>query len=62
MRFNLYSKGGIGEKYGLNKYFDIYIKKLAKKSGINLSNELDIENLNCCEDWYEDPIYYFKNI
>ena len=59
MRFNLYSKGGIGEKYGLDKYFDFYIKKLAKKFGIKLSNELGIKNLNC-EDWYDDPIYYFK--
>ena len=59
VRFNLYSKGGIGEKYNLNKYFDDYIKKLAKKFGIKLSNELDIENLNC-KNWYIDPVYEFK--
>ena len=61
MRFNLYSKGGVGEKYNLNKYFDVYIKKLAKKFGIKLSNELNTEKLNC-ENWYIDPIYRFKNI
>ena len=61
VRFNLYSKGRIGEKYELDKYFDIYIKKLVKKFGIKLSNELDTQRLNC-EDWYIDPIYRFKNI
>ena len=61
MRFNLYSKGKIGEKYNLDKYFDVYIKKLAKKFDIKLSNELDNENLNC-EDWYVDYVYKFENI
>ena len=60
MRFRLYSKGGIGEKYNLNKYFDIYIKKLAKKFNIKLSNKLDVEKLNC-RNWYIDPIYMFTN-
>ena len=61
MRFNLYSKKGIGEKYGLDKYFDIYIKKLFKKFGIKLSNGLDVKKLNC-RNWYEDPVYVFSNV
>ncbi|MBP9779972.1 hypothetical protein KBD33_05125 [Candidatus Gracilibacteria bacterium] len=54
MRFRTYIKGNID--INLNRYFNIYIKELSEKIGLELNGNIRKVDLLNGKKWYEDPV------